>query len=280
MSPLAVLKTLWSHKIITLPVVILTLLASVYVFQFAPRSYDSTMTYALINPSIPSQDQILQDPKLGKLNSNNPYLRSSDPSLIVQVVITRLNDPVMGQKLVAEGLSPKYTVTRSVSGQSSFLIDIVGTAATPAGSVATARALGKELETNLYELQKVNGASDQYTYTSLVVVSPDQAVEQFSSRLRSLVVVFLGGAVLMFGAVSAARAFERGRDKKRELAAKPLSAVGPGGDPARHPGSSADQTGPIDISSAMRTNGHKLKNSGEEQLARVGSRRGSRELAD
>lgn len=213
MDPMAVLKTLWQHRLVSMPILLLTFAAALYVFQFAPRSYESSATYAMINPDIPTQQDIIKNPELGKLNSKNPYLRSSDPSLIVQVLLTRLNDTSMADRLKAQDLSSDYTVSRGVGGVNGFLVDITGIAETPEKSFATTRALGNMLEKYLYDAQKVNGADDTYLFSSIVVASPDKATEQFSSRLRSLIAIFLTGVVLMFGAVSIARSVSVSRNQ-------------------------------------------------------------------
>lgn len=215
MDPIAVLRTLWQHRIISVPILVLTFAAAFYVFQFAPRSYESSATYAMINPDIPTQQDVIKNPGLGKLNNKNPYLRSSDPSLIVQVLITRLNDSSMTDKLKEQGLSPDYTVSRGVGGVNGFLIDITGIADTPEKSFATTRALGAMLEKYLHDAQKVNGADDTYLFSSIVVAPPDKATEQFSSRLRSLIAIFLTGVVLMFGAVSIARSVSVSGNRRR-----------------------------------------------------------------
>lgn len=215
MDPLAVLRTLWRHRIVSIPILLLTLAAGLYVFQFAPRSYETSATYAMINPDIPTQQDLLNNPELGKLNDKNPYLRSSDPSLIVQVLLTRLNDSSMADKLKEQGLSPEYTVSRGVGGINGFLVDITGIAETPEKSFATTRALGSTLEQYLYDGQKVNGADDAYLFSSIMVAPPDKATEQFSSRLRSLIAVFLAGVVLMFGAVSIAHSISVTRTRRQ-----------------------------------------------------------------
>jgi hypothetical protein len=214
-DPIAVLRTLWQHRLVSVPILILTFASALYVFQFAPRSYESSATYAMINPDIPTQQDIVKNPDLGKLNNKNPYLRSSDPSLIVQVLLTRLNDTSMADKLKDQGLSADYTVSRGVGGINGFLVDITGIAETPEKSFATTRALGKMLENYLYDAQKVNGADDTYLFSSIVVASPDKATEQFSSRLRSLIAIFLTGVVLMFGAVSIARSVSVSRNRRK-----------------------------------------------------------------
>ncbi|GAB2740023.1 YveK family protein [Arthrobacter bambusae] len=245
MDPLGVLKTLWHYKSVALPVLFITLIASIYVFQFAPRTYESTMTYALINPNIPTEADKIKNPALKDLNSSNPYLRSSDPTLVVQVLITRLKDSSTADGLTAEGLSKDYDVTRdAVGGQNSFLVDITGVSSTPDRSLATTRRLGELLTQNLRTIQKIDGADDTYLFSSLVVASPDKATEQFSSRLRSLIAVLVGGAVLMFGAVSVARG--RGIARQRKAALRAAAASGAGGRPERDSlsldaGSTADE---------------------------------------
>jgi len=213
MNPTEVLRTLWQHRLVSIPILVLTLASAFYIYQFAPRSYESSSTYAMINPDTPSQLDIVRNPSLGKLNSKNPYLRSSDPSLIVQVLITRLTDGSMADKLKEQGLSSDYTVSRGAGGTNGFLVDITGIADTPEKSFATTRALGSTLVKDLRDTQKVNGADDSYLFTAILVAPPDKATEQFSSRLRSLIAVFLAGAVLMFGAVSIARSVSMSRTR-------------------------------------------------------------------
>jgi capsular polysaccharide biosynthesis protein len=212
MDPLAVIKALWHHKLVVLPVLILTAFAAVYVYSFAPRSYEARATYAIVNPKIPSASDLEREPQLLDLNSDNPYLRSSDSSLIAQVVATRLKDDSTGDALVRQSLSTDYSVERPPN---SFLIDVSAVSENKETATATVRALGTRMEEDLRQIQLVNGAADRFLFTSLLVTSPDNATELFSSRLRSLIVVVVGGLVLTFGAVSAARALETARNKSR-----------------------------------------------------------------
>lgn len=212
MDPLAVIKALWHHKLVVLPVLILTAFAAVYVYSFAPRSYEARATYAIVNPKLPSASDLERDPQLLDLNSDNPYLRSSDSSLIAQVVATRLKDDSTGDALLRQSLSTDYSVERPPN---SFLIDVSAVSENKETATATVRALGTRMEEDLRQIQVVNGAADRFLFTSLMVTSPDNATELFSSRLRSLIVVVVGGLVLTFGAVSAARALETARNKSR-----------------------------------------------------------------
>jgi hypothetical protein len=236
MDPLAVFRTIWQHRIVAIPIAVLTALAAIYVFQFAPRSYESSSTFAMINPDIPSELDVIKHPELDNLNTKNPYLRSSDPSLIVQVLLTRLNDESTADKLVEQGLSDQYSVGRGVGGVNGFLVDITGEGETPEKSIATTQALGQLLQEYLHDAQKVNGADDIYLFSSIVVNTPDKATEQFSSRLRALIVVFLCGVVMMFGAVSIARSVATAKERRQLLS-------GQAGDGRKHATNAAGVSG-------------------------------------
>ncbi|SEJ04024.1 Capsular polysaccharide biosynthesis protein [Arthrobacter sp. yr096] len=215
MDPVAVIRTLWHHKLIVLPVLLVTALAAVYVYSFAPRSYEAKATYAIVNPKIPTAAELEKNPGLNSLNSDNPYLRSADSSLIAQVVGTRLNDDTTGDALLRDGLSTDFTVQRPPA---SFLIEISASSESKDKAVATVKALGTRLEKDLLAIQSINGANERFLYTSLMVAAPDNATEQFSSRLRSLIVVLVAGIVLTFGAVSIARGLESSRVRARSAA--------------------------------------------------------------
>lgn len=213
MDPVAVIKTLWRYKIFVLPVLLLTAVAAVYMFSYAPRTYEARTTYAIVAPQVPTAEQIEKDPALGLLNTDNPYLRSADTSLVAQVAVTRLNDVATGDFLAEQGLSTDYKVERP---SDAFLIDISGISDDKARAISTAKALGERLEQDLRTIQAINGASDRYLFTALVVASPEKATEQFSSRLRSVIVVVVAGLVLTLGAVSLARAVETTRNRERK----------------------------------------------------------------
>ncbi|GAA3279612.1 chain-length determining protein [Paenarthrobacter aurescens] len=213
MDPVAVIKTLWRYKVFVLPVLLLTAVAAVYMFSYAPRTYEARTTYAIVAPQVPTSEQIEKDPALGLLNTDNPYLRSADTSLVAQVAVTRLNDVATGDFLAEQGLSTDYKVERP---SDAFLIDISGISDDKALAISTAKTLGERLEQDLRTIQTINGASDRYLFTALAVAPPEKATEQFSSRLRSVIVVVVAGLVLTLGAVSLARAVETSRNRERK----------------------------------------------------------------
>ncbi|KUM38863.1 hypothetical protein [Arthrobacter sp. EpRS71] len=231
MDPVAVIKTLWRYKVFVLPVLLLTAVAAVYMFSYAPRTYEARTTYAIVTPQVPTAEQIEKDPALGMLNTDNPYLRSADTSLVAQVAVTRLNDVATGDFLAAQGLSTDYKVERP---SDAFLIDISGISDDKAQAISTAKALGERLEEDLRTIQTINGASDRYLFTALAVAPPEKATEQFSSRLRSVIVVVVAGLVLTLGAVSLARAVEAARNRERQskkVSSKRAPRKNPDGNP-------------------------------------------------
>lgn len=208
MNPVSVLKMLWHHKISMVSVLVLTLLAGSYVYFLAPRSYSASTVYVLVAPKVPTASQLSKDPALAALNSDNPYLRSSDSSLIAQVMVTKLSSSDTVDSMVAAGLKPDYTVTLPATSGTGQLIRLEASGSSPASAISTAETLGDRLKSELRSVQKVNNADDLYLFTALQIDAPNKAVEQFSSRLRALIVVVIGGVILLFGAVSIARAVE------------------------------------------------------------------------
>ncbi|MFC8038219.1 chain-length determining protein [Paenarthrobacter sp. NPDC057355] len=197
-----------------MPVLLLTLGASLYIYEFGPRTYETTVNFAVISPDVPRESDVLKNPDLGNLNGNNPYLRATDPSLVTDVAITRLNSTVTAQKLSDLGAGDDYSVRRG-SGGNGFIIEITGKGSSPEAATTTTTALASVLKSDLYELQKVNGADDRYLFTALPITPPSQPTEQYSSRLRAVIVVLAAGGVLVFAAASAGSALRSRRARRR-----------------------------------------------------------------
>lgn len=252
MEPLAVLRTLWTYKWVTLPIVVLTALACVYGLLWAPRTYESDAIHALAMPDVPSEFELEQDPGLAQLNQDNPYLRWRDTSLLTQVVVARMNSDEMAEALESQGLATDFEVV-AAEGAGSGLLRIVVQAEDPDQATATVTALGLELERTLREVQKVNQADDLYLVRALPVSGPTPAEEVFSSRLRFTLVLGAAGALILFGAVSFAQSVSAARGRSRlpqAVAPGPESPsggardadLGPGAAPRRASGRGARES--------------------------------------
>lgn len=201
MDPFAVLRTIWRQKWFALPAIILAVAAAVFVYLEGPRTYESSQAFALANPKVPSEKEIDADPSLLLLNSDNPYLRSSDPNLVANVIITRLNSQETSDALERDGISADYEVTSGALG-GGLVVSMNASGETPAESLEAVDALGVLLGTYLHEIQTVNGADERFLFTPIVVSAPSTPTEKLSSRLRTVIVVGVLGVVLVFAAVS------------------------------------------------------------------------------
>lgn len=222
MDPLEVLRRFWQQRWFALPAVVITIVAAGLVFALGPRDYESTTSYAVVDPDIPTDAQIAADPALGKLNSNNPYLRSADPSLVTSVVITQLSSTSTQDLLKSMGLGTDFTVEPSATGSGS-IAEITGTGGSPAQSVATTKELGSLFVSTLRSIQVVNGADDRYLYTAIVASAPDKATEKISSRLRSVIIAVVLGIILIFGSVSLGSVLTARRER-RATGGRPVPA--------------------------------------------------------
>lgn len=214
MDPIEVLRRIWQQRWFAIPALLITLTAAALVFLYGPRDYESTASYAVVSPDLPTNAQVEADPSLGELSATNPFLRSSDPSLVTSVVITQLNSPTTEDRLKSLGLGTDFTVEPSVSG-SGFIATITGSGDTPAASLATTAELGTMFTDTLREVQTVNGADERYLYTSIQASAPDRATEKLSSRLRAVIVVGVLGVILIFGAVSLGSALTARRARRQ-----------------------------------------------------------------
>jgi capsular polysaccharide biosynthesis protein len=214
MDPLSVIKILWNHRWLALPAVILVILMAGYVVFLGPRTYESSALYVMAAPDLPTDRELERHNRLARLNSDNPYLRASDPALIVHVLVAKMSAQSTALNLEAAGLSTDFLVAESPA--STMAVTVSAFADTPEKAVATRQWLLDHMGTELYNLQKVNGADDRYLFTALPIDVAEEPVEKVSSRLRSLIVVLGAGVILVIGVVSLAAAL----DKRRRAASK------------------------------------------------------------
>ena len=120
MDPGAVLKTLWRQKLVVVPLLLVTLAGCAYAAVWGPRIYESTASYVIITPKVPTDLELEKNPKLAALNSDNPYLRSSDPTLAGQVVTAKLMSKATADMLASEGLGRNTLLTQVVPTEARY----------------------------------------------------------------------------------------------------------------------------------------------------------------
>lgn len=230
MDPLSVLKTLWTHKWVAMPMVVLTVVACAYGMLWAPRSYESSATFALAMPSLPTERELENEPELAALNSDNPYLRWNDTSLLAQVVIARVSSNDVAKELEGRGLSTDFTLI-APAGTTSGMLTVTATDASADDAAATVAFLADEFTGILREVQEVNNADDLYLVEAMPISGPTPPEEVFSSRLRFTAILGVVGAILLFGAVSLAQSVSESRRRGRAAATEDVTASSPDAGP-------------------------------------------------
>lgn len=218
MDLLSISQKIWRYRLVTLPVIALTLLGAFYVIAIKAPVYKVSSSWVLINPPPPpTADEIARDPALGRINPNNPYTRFSDQSVIVSLLSSSLSNDSARQQLEAAGADPRYTVAPDVElGYSSLVLVVTGAGSTPQAAVHTAELVGAALTREVDRVQTAQHVDPRYMIKAQQVVAPNSPKQQISSKLRPLIAVLAIGAILLLLAVSAAEALDRLRAEWRE----------------------------------------------------------------
>ncbi len=218
MGLLLIWRRIWRYRVVTLPVIALTLLGAFYIIAIKAPVYQVSSSYILINPPPPpTADEIARDPALGRINSDNPYTRFSDQTAIVSLLSSSLSSDAARQELVKEGADPSYTVSPDLQlGYSSSVVEITGVGSTPQSAVHTAELVGTALTRELDRVQVSQGVDPHYMIKAQPVVAPNSPKLQVSSTLRPLVGMLAICAILLLLVVSAAEALDTLRTERRQ----------------------------------------------------------------
>ena len=234
MNLLLIAQKVWRYKFATLPILAFVLVGAFYVVAIKTPVYEAGSTYILVNPPAPpSESAIARDPTLGQIDSDNPYTRYSDQSVVVQVLASRLSSEESRKKLESGGADPTYTVAPSPEfGFSAPILQITGTGSSAAAAVRTANLVGAAVTRELGRMQAVQRVAPKYRIVTQQVVAPHDAKLKASGKLRSLVAVFALGAILLFIVVSVADALaalrkERDRDQMDDVLGFPMAVGAP-----------------------------------------------------
>jgi hypothetical protein len=204
MSLLLIAKKLWKYKLFTVPIFALVLVGSFYVFAVKAPTYESSATYILVSPPPPPTDaEIAADPALGRVKADNPYLRFSDQTVVVQILASRLNSDEGRQALAKQGADPNYLAQPSPEfGFSAPILQVTGTGTTAAAAIKTADVVGEAAGQELDRMQQERGVDRTYRIKVETVVAAHDAMLKASGKLRALVAVFVLGMILLFITVS------------------------------------------------------------------------------
>jgi capsular polysaccharide biosynthesis protein len=213
---LLIVQKVWRYRLVTTPILGFVLAGAFYVIAIKDPLYEASSSFILVNPPPPpTEEQILRDPELAKTDSDNPYTRYSDQSVVVQVLAARLNSETARREIAKRGADPGYTVASSVEfGLTAPIVEITGTGSSPEAAVATANVVGADVTRELDQMQEERGVADDYKITTQPVVLPQDAQLKASGKLRTLVGLFALCVVLLFVVVSAADALDELRKRR------------------------------------------------------------------
>jgi capsular polysaccharide biosynthesis protein len=210
MDLLLIVRKIWRHKLVTVPVILLTIVGAAYAVAVKKPLYEATSSYLLINPpAAPTADEIARNPALGKIHFDNPYTRFADQSVVIDVVARTMSSETARRTLVKAGADPRFTVAAATRfGATSPIVQITGTGSTPQAAIKTAELVGHGVTGELDRMQAAQKVDPRYRITSMQVEFPDGPQLQASGQLRMLVGVLVLGAMALFLVVSVTDALE------------------------------------------------------------------------
>ncbi len=203
MDFLALLRTLFSHKLVVLGVLIATVAGMAFVLFGMPPLYKQTSSVVILQPRYaPSKADLEKSPELASVDSYNPF--SGDPSLIVGVVSSRLSSDATRESFLAKGLDPNFEVAGALSygaARPELLITAFGSSAKQVSE--TRAALTRAVEAQLTAVQREQGVAEYYMVGALPVEPTTPPKLQTSGSVRSALAVGLLGAIVLFALISA-----------------------------------------------------------------------------
>ena len=212
MDLLSVIQSLWRHKLVTIPVLVLTLLGALYVVKIKPAAYEASASILLANPQgAATPSQIATDPALKKANPYNTFVSYGDLTVVADTVIQLVTAPTAQQALIQSGVGPSYQMALSTAIGNPPIINITGVGPSPQEAIRSAALLVDASKTDLHNLQVKQGIDNFYMITAVEIVDPTQATRSSSGKLRSLIAVLGAGLILLLIAVSVTDAVDKRR---------------------------------------------------------------------
>lgn len=210
MDLLTIAQSLWRHKLLAIPVIVLTVIGGFYILKLKAPVYEASSSVLLIDPQGPTATQAAS-PALRKINSNNPYVDYGDLDVVADSVIETMTSPDNQAALANAGVDSRYSVELSTDYGNPPIIAITGVGASAQQAIHGADVLAQTATTDLTQMQKRAGVNNIYMIKSIELSLPSQAQLSSSGKLRSLIAVLGVGAILLFLVISVADVVEKRR---------------------------------------------------------------------
>jgi capsular polysaccharide biosynthesis protein len=223
MDLISVAQSLWRHKLVTIPVIVLTALMAFYVVKIKPPVYQSSASILLANPPTgAAPSQVTTNPRLKNANPYNTFVSYGNLAIVADTVIQLVTAPTGQQALSQSGVDPRYQMELSSAFGNPPIINITGVGSSPQVAIRSASLLAEAVKANLYNLQVKQGVDSFYMITTVEIVKPTQALRSSSGKLRSLIAVLGVGLILLFVAVSVTDAVDKRRKASSSNASTPI----------------------------------------------------------
>jgi hypothetical protein len=221
MDLLMIVRKIWRYRLVTLPVIVLTLAGGAYAYVAKESVYEARASYVLINPpDPPTAEEIARRPELRRINVDNPYTRFTDQSVVVQVLASLATNESARQALAKAGADDRYRVEPGAEfGYTTPIVEVTGVGSSPEAAIRTAEVVGSAVTKELNRMQEARGIDPGYRIKSQLVDAPDDAELKASGQVRVLVGVLVLGAVLLFVVVSVGDALTTLRTERMKPAA-------------------------------------------------------------
>jgi hypothetical protein len=196
--------TLWRHKWVSIPLVLLTLLGMAYVLALKPPTYAAKADILLTDPpAAPTEFQISQDPSLAKMY--NPLANLTSLTYVAEVLINTVTAPAAKAELTQAGASG-YQVVLDNASQSNVppAIDVAATGRKPRTAMRSAQLVAAAISSELVQLQASQHVQGKYMITAVEYVTPSSATKS-SGNLETAAGVAAIGLILLLVTVSIAQ---------------------------------------------------------------------------
>lgn len=217
MSIIAILETIWRHRLAALPVIVATLAGAAYVVALSGTTYEAKASFVLINPPAPpTPAQVERDRSLADVKADNPFTRFPDQSVVVDILARRVNSEEVRAQLVRAGADKSYEIVPSRRfGSSVPIVEVVGVGSTPKAAMTTRELVSARVQAELDAMQATEGVDPRFRFRALEVEASPEARARVSSKARSLVGVGAMGALATLAAVSLAEGVSTRRAARR-----------------------------------------------------------------
>lgn len=203
MDLFSIVSKIWRHKLVTIPLILLTLMGLLYEFKLKPAVYQASASILLLNPSKTA------------VNINNPYINNADDylSVIANVMVTYATSDSGQEALRSAGVSPGYQVTQTAGTNELPIVQIIGVGSNSQEAIQSANIIAQVINNELYQMQEIRHVNSRYLITADEVLQPTVAKTSISSKARTLISITALGFLLLLSAVSISESRQRRRPK-------------------------------------------------------------------